>query len=752
MSIRHHTATLILFAAAFFGPAEAADRGETLFLVVFWLLWLGIVAIRSKWHSDSTGWRRTADVGLLLLAGGHLVSSWSVLRLGGDQRAAVTMSLEWLGLGAAWILVNQLVATRGGRSLLMETLLAISAGLACNGYWQCFVERAEDVAWYQELRSELDSLESEAGGRLHPRTAEIRAEFRRQGVPLSGTGRAMFENRLVYSTEPTGPFALANTLAGVLAVGVVLGAGCLCAAGPGLRSRLPLLIGVMLTSGCLLLTKSRSAWLGTMVGLALLFQLRRGFLRWSAKKSWLAVAVVLLAGGVAAAGFSGLLDREVILESPRSLSFRLMYWSGTVKMLSERPLLGAGPGNFREHYLPFRWAESSEEIRDPHNLFLDAWSSAGLTGLCGLTLLLIVLVRRGLASSADATVSACETGAGRKSPGIWWILAGALLMLLANDWLHGGDPGDRWSDIMLTAGAIPVLARGAATPLTIDRGTAGAAGCALVVHLLAAGGLEIPAVMLLLLTLIALAVRGVAEVRTAVAAELSGQRFGRCAVACTALLAAAGTFWFGIIPVERSALLQNEAVLLMPEQRLASDAELGGLRELLLQAVAADPLATGARQLLAMLETQQLRLLCRQAEVTGSAGDQRDQLEAAIETQLHAALAAGDSLTDVQPFSAEGYRLRGMARAAAAEALGRTSLRADAAHDLRTAISRNPVNVRGWIELAQFLARSDDHEGARQAALHALEINQINQRWGHRDRELDSAEVMEMQQISSLSQ
>ncbi len=752
MNIRHHTATVILFAAAFFGPAEAADRGETLFLALFWMLWLGVYAIRGKWRSDSTAWRCTADLGLLLLAVGHLFSTWSVLQRGGDQRAAVTMSLEWLGLGAAWLLLIQLAAARGGRILLTETILAIAVGLACHGYWQCLVERAADVAWYEQLREELDSLEAEMGGRLNPRTAEIRAELRRQGVPLSGTGRAMFENRLVYSTEPTGPFALANTLAGILAVGVVLGAGCLVSAGPGLWNRLLLFSGVLLTSGCLLLTKSRSAWLGAIVGLALLLQLRKGFLRGPIRKTRLAAFALLLAGGVAAGGLGGLLDKEVILESPRSLGFRLMYWSGTLQMLAEQPLLGVGPGNFREHYLPFRWAESSEEIRDPHNLFLDAWSSAGLLGLSGLTMLVTVLVRQGLAVAADRSGTGFATVSGGNSRRTWWILVAGLLVVLGKDWLHGGEPGERWSDLALTAGGVLVLLRRPAGSLTLNSRTAGAAGCALVVHLLAAGGLEVPAVMLLLLALTALTVSTVAEGRMSSDTESRvGQPGGRWGIACISLLAAAGTFRFGMLPLERSTLLQNQAVLLMPEERLVSDTELKRVRELLLQAIEADPLSPGAHQLLAALETQQLQQLCVQADVAGGESEQVEQSAASIETQLEAALAACDSLTEVQPFAAMGYRLRGTACAAAAEATGRSSLQAEAERGLRAAISRNPVDVRGWLQLASFLSRASDVAAAEQAALRALEINEVNQRWGHRDRELREEEVVELQRIGSVS-
>ena len=45
-----------------------------------------------------------------------------------------------------------------------------------------------------------------------------------QGVPSEKAGREQFENRLHFSNEPFGPFALANTFAGFLFVAMILAA------------------------------------------------------------------------------------------------------------------------------------------------------------------------------------------------------------------------------------------------------------------------------------------------------------------------------------------------------------------------------------------------------------------------------------------------------------------------------------------------------------------------------------------------
>ena len=45
---------------------------------------------------------------------------------------------------------------------------------------------------------------------------------------------------------------------------------------------------------------------------------------------------------------------------------------------------GVGPGNFASPYLKYKLPQSSEEILDPHNLFLEVWATAGFWALLAL--------------------------------------------------------------------------------------------------------------------------------------------------------------------------------------------------------------------------------------------------------------------------------------------------------------------------------------------------------------------------------
>jgi hypothetical protein len=83
------------------------------------------------------------------------------------------------------------------------------------------------------------------------------------------------------------------------------------------------------------------------------------------------------------------LDLQFLTQSPKSLRYRLEYWTGAWGVITDgaqslagvlsQPTFwwGVGPGNFAGPYLKFKLPEASEEILDPHNMFLEVWASGG---------------------------------------------------------------------------------------------------------------------------------------------------------------------------------------------------------------------------------------------------------------------------------------------------------------------------------------------------------------------------------------
>ncbi|MEM9701507.1 MAG: O-antigen ligase family protein, partial [Planctomycetota bacterium] len=308
-------------------------------------------------------------VGLVLA---HGLAAVPVFWEGGERRAAAETVFNWAGLAASAALLRSLRRPGDG---VRFAALAVACGTAAAvvGLYQVIVSLPATRTAYLELR------EQEENGPPDDR-AEARAQLSAMGVPDDAAGRKRWEDRLLNSREPFGPYSLANTLAGVLLASVLLLPAVLSN-----TDRQGLIVGAAaaaLLLGVLLLTKSRTGYVGLAVGGLLWAGLiwgRGAETRLKRRIVWGAgIAGGLLALGVGIAVGAGQLDREVISEAPRSLTFRMQYWTGTLRALAERPLLGTGPGNFRSFYLLHKEAAASESIAAPHSLPLDLWSSGGL--------------------------------------------------------------------------------------------------------------------------------------------------------------------------------------------------------------------------------------------------------------------------------------------------------------------------------------------------------------------------------------
>jgi len=225
------------------------------------------------------------------------------------------------------------------------------------------------------------------------------------------------------------------------------------------------------------------------------------------------VGVVWLSGG---------LDKFVVLEAGKSLRYRLEWWTSVRQMLMSNgsyALLGVGPGNFRQHYLPFKLPASSEEIADPHNLLLDVWANGGLVGLAGLLLVILWTVRgtwrhirfagndqaeadlkQNLAwgrTAGDSQPDNTQLGDWVRDPVVWIIALGCASPLLIQ-----GDL-EQLGGVALVAVGLAIIFHKFSWSIQTGVLTAAAAFVALGVHLLGAGGIGTPAISLLLLSLAA---------------------------------------------------------------------------------------------------------------------------------------------------------------------------------------------------------------------------------------------------------
>ncbi len=379
-------AALTLFLLRWFLPTEATLEGTTIWVVAGWLLlwpvWAflkpsptpanpgGTAGLPSSVSILSSFNLWLLAIGLLVF--GHFLSGLSLIFFGeGNKRAALNLLWEWIALGAMARLFWSWRTTSNWRPSL-PLLLSCIAALALLGLYQHFV-------FYPQMQAQYHSLVA-AGDEQG--LAEL-------GIPSQEPARSQFLDRLLFSTEPFGFFALTNSFAGILGVGCILW-GAIAAITGHQKERIWQLFAwsmiVFLSTGaCLFLTNSRTA----LAAFFLAFAFQGSAWLWvstrdSAYARFTRILIINLGGAC-------LLAITVIPSimpgfwqgATKSLRYRFEYWDASWSMIKDFPILGH-LGNFRQEYLRYKLPASSEEISDPHNLVVDAWANGGLLAFLGV--------------------------------------------------------------------------------------------------------------------------------------------------------------------------------------------------------------------------------------------------------------------------------------------------------------------------------------------------------------------------------
>ncbi|MDR2642122.1 MAG: O-antigen ligase family protein [Planctomycetaceae bacterium] len=136
------------------------------------------------------------------------------------------------------------------------------------------------------------------------------------------------------------------------------------------------------------LAKSRSGFVAVGLGFVLLaFLLVKRRLGKTVKRFLFIVTIILIAAIAAVSMTSG---KDLISGAKKSFGFRLEYWTATLGMIRDYPVLGCGTGNFKHTYTRYKLPISSEEISDPHNFVFEIASN------CGIPSVLIFVLAVGL--------------------------------------------------------------------------------------------------------------------------------------------------------------------------------------------------------------------------------------------------------------------------------------------------------------------------------------------------------------------
>ncbi len=688
-------ALVALFAARPLLPSEGSVTADgeglpfvllTLILAIVWLLaglYGGELRVRLSW----------ADAGWIALLGLQAASTWRASQEGA-ARPAINLFWEWVALGVGFFLVRQLIATAREARAVTAVMLALCVALSAYGLHQYFITTPETRAEY------------------HKNPEKVLRELKLSTEPGS-TERVRFEKRLE-SSEPTATFALANSLAGVLAPWLIVAAG-LTMSNRRLRSALAagtehngesfrMFAGLSLAFcamlACLLLTKSRSAWLASAAGVAGLgvMALRHGGL---VNRRQVFGGAALLIALIAAAIGAGSLDREVLTEASKSLGYRWQYWQASLAMIKDQPWLGCGLGNFQDEYTRYKLPEASEVVADPHNFLFEVWATSGTPALAAFLAIFVGACWDLLRPRRRNATAAKETRDGAAADWLL-VLAGGVLggfslaffiglastVVLSSNAVLGG--------VAVSAAVLWLLApwiRQGSLPIRLPL----LAAVVLAINLLAAGGIGFPGVAGSLWLLLAIGLSLSATDEAAIGAPRAALHGPPALLAaCLATSALACFIWSDYLPVMQCRLL-----LLQAESAVGSPRD-----ELLKSAAKADPKFSQPWELMAANELSRWRSHRDRAALERWEADAQQ----VIERRPHWAAArvqAGNTHLEAYQVS---HRDADVQKAVAAYA---------------QAVELYPNHAENHARLAMALAAAGQRSAARQAAAEALRLDEL---------------------------
>ena len=324
----------------------------------FWLL----QAIFERRVEAPWGWH--AAGGALVLAAGTA----SAIASDCPQEAILTL-FTWLAYAAAFVL-----AVWAGRNE------RVRRGLLCV---VCAAAVPVSVLAVMQYAYLLDKTNAEIkSGKLDK---FINARFspeERDGL-LRRT-----ENKRVFST-----FALPNSLAGYLLILLPPAIALLVLAKRG-AAKWVLVGAVLLALLALFFTFSKGGWLAGLILLALfLISQGRRWLgrRWMVAAGVAAAAAVVLAGGIALSPTLRTRMQKMSNELSGSARVRTEYWAAGLSMWQSSPILGVGPGNFKNHYMIHK-SVAAEETKHAHNDYVQVLAECGPLALAGYVLFWLAVV------------------------------------------------------------------------------------------------------------------------------------------------------------------------------------------------------------------------------------------------------------------------------------------------------------------------------------------------------------------------
>ncbi len=575
-------AAFVLLGAGWYLPTEASLRGGLgMPLVVGWLVWaaaLGLAQSRGAAVPVRWQWVDAAWLGVPLWLGLSVAVGLGQSSL--EPRPALALAWQYLALAVLYAGVR--VLGRGGWvEVVGRGIVALALSVSLFAFFQYAValpalhrqyELADEATKVAMLVSAGIS-DTEPGSRM----------------------RELFESRL-FNREPFAAFSLANTLGTLLVPVTVLAWVGLQLAVEQRRWMVAAgwAVAWAALGGAMALTSSRTAllacflvssvwwgwrqtagrghwWRRNAVEPAAFAESRRDSakIRWWWTGTLVGLPLVL----VAALWSAGQADNQLFSGAPTSIQYRWQYWVASAEMIVERPWFGCGPGSFQSAYARYQAAEASETVADPHNFFFELAATAGLpTGLLMCVAVAMTLAAQQVSRDSPSLAAPAAGPVPLNWAGPWIGLLLALAVGLGVGWLGESWPSPLWAlgvSVVVAAGWWGWMESLSAGMTGVARVGLPWAWAALLIGLLASGGINYPVIGQLVFLLAALIVTAVEDgqsherlARTVQRGERQeGRRWLVLAVAATGL----ATFLYGweTLPVIRAEWsMQNAQVWL----------------------------------------------------------------------------------------------------------------------------------------------------------------------------------------------
>jgi hypothetical protein len=348
----------------------------------------------------------TPLISLMLDGACCLAASLLMFRTGAPLRWIVMLTVGVLGVAYHSVVRQSLSATLEGVQWCTCLLSAVGVARACavSEQHRAFCAAALLTVIPVVLLRGVTQITLEHGQTVASFNTNKVMFLQSQGWEENSPNALAYVRRLM-QPEATGWMGFSNVYAGICAAAMTICAGC-AIFGKVRWARVVMGISAVACAAGVYLAGSKGgaaaalAGMGCLVLYYVMLHTRAGGVVTGGDRRWLgpqrigvilaSAAVVGVLGAVVARGLVGTRLAEL------SILFRWFYLEGAARIIADSPLVGTGPGHFRDAYLLFKNPIAPEDVASPHSILFDYVATLGVAGVA------LAIVWFGLVASSAA--------------------------------------------------------------------------------------------------------------------------------------------------------------------------------------------------------------------------------------------------------------------------------------------------------------------------------------------------------------